>query len=115
MKAYKDKNSVPPSGIRSLVDKASALDMPRTWVRVLASVRFFSFVPLSPFLCAALVKRWKVQFRKSLHKLTTLNQKRHILMKTAVLYICIINIVVIVVGVIDTSYNFHHDYYYNGY
>ena len=62
------KNSVPPTGTRSLVGKASALDMPRTWVRILACVRFFSFVPLRPFLCAALAKRWKVQFRMGLHK-----------------------------------------------
>ena len=30
--------------------------------------QIFSFVQLRPFLCAALAKRWKVQFRKGLHK-----------------------------------------------
>ena len=46
----------------------------------------FSFVPLRPFLCAALAKRWKVQFRKGLHKLNNVDlKKRHILMRTAVL------------------------------
>ena len=48
--------------------------MPRTWVRVLASVRF-SIVPLRPFLCAAFAKRWKVQFRKGLHKFNNVDSK----------------------------------------
>ena len=45
----------------------------------------FSFVPLRPFLCAALAKRWKVQFCKGLHTFKTLIQKGHIVMRTAVL------------------------------
>ena len=50
----------------------------------------FYFFPLRPFLCAALAKRWKVQFRKGLHKFNNVDKKkRHILMRTAVLYICI--------------------------
>ena len=54
----------------------------------------FLFIPLRPFFYAALAKRWKVQFRKGLRKnLTTLIQKRHILMRTAVLYIYIYSIV----------------------
>ena len=52
-----------PTGTRRLVGKASALEKPRTWVRVLASVDIY-FVPLRPFFCAALAKRWKVQFRQ---------------------------------------------------
>ena len=35
----------------------------------------FSFVPLRPFLCAALAKRWKVQFRKGLHKFNNVDSK----------------------------------------
>ena len=46
---------------------------------------YFSFVPLRPFLCAALAKRWKVQFRKGLHKFNNVDSNRHILMKNAVL------------------------------
>ena len=44
----------------------------------------FSFVPLRPFLCAALAKRWKVQFRKGLHKFNNVDSKKYILMRTAV-------------------------------
>ena len=50
--------------------------------------QIFLFVPLRPFFYAALAKRWKVQFRNCVN-LTTLIQKRHILMRTAVLYIYI--------------------------
>ena len=35
----------------------------------------FSFVPLRPFFCAALAKRWKVQFRKGLHKFNNVDSK----------------------------------------
>ena len=55
----------------------------------------FLFIPLRPFFYAALAKRWKVQFRKSLRKFNNVDKKkkRHILMRTAVLcyiyrYIC---------------------------
>ena len=51
LNAHKDKNSVPPTGTRSLVGKASALDMPRTWVRVLASVIFFICSVASFLMC----------------------------------------------------------------
>ena len=34
-----------------------------------------SFVPLRPFFCAALAKRWKVQFRKGLHKFNNVDSK----------------------------------------
>ena len=34
-----------------------------------------SFVPLRPFLCAALAKRWKVQFCKGLHKFNSVDSK----------------------------------------
>ena len=33
----------------------------------------FSFVLLRPFICAALAKRWKVQFRKGLHKFSNVH------------------------------------------
>ena len=79
LKAYKNKNSVPPTGTRSLVGKASALDMPRTWVRVPASVRFF----LSYVLPLRSVG-WSNFVRVCLN-LATLIKKRHILMRTAVL------------------------------
>ena len=49
-------------------------DMPRAWVRILANVRFFLFVPLRSFFCATLAKRWKVQLR---HNLIMLIRKRH--------------------------------------
>ena len=55
-------NSGPATGTRGLVVIASALEKPGTWVRLPASVRFFLFIPLRPFFCAALAKRWKVQF-----------------------------------------------------
>ena len=35
----------------------------------------FSFVPLCPFFRAALAKRWKVQFRKGLHKFNNADSK----------------------------------------
>ena len=35
----------------------------------------FLFVPLRPFLCAALAKRWKVQFRTGLHKFNNVDSK----------------------------------------
>ena len=36
---------------------------------------YFSFVPLRPFFCAALAKRWKVQLRKDLHKFNNVDSK----------------------------------------
>ena len=36
----------------------------------------FSFVPLRPFLCSALAKRWKVQFCKGLHKFNNVDSKK---------------------------------------
>ena len=35
----------------------------------------FLFVPLRPFFRAALAKRWKVQFRKGLHKFNNVDSK----------------------------------------
>ena len=35
----------------------------------------FHFVPLRPFFCAALAKRWKVQFRKGLRKFNNVDSK----------------------------------------
>ena len=48
---YKDKNSGSATGTRSLVVKSSALEKPGTWVRVLASVRFFICSVASFLLC----------------------------------------------------------------
>ena len=45
------KIQVQPTVTRSLVGKASALEKPRTWVRVLASVRFFICSVASFLLC----------------------------------------------------------------
>ena len=45
------KIQVLPTGTPSLVGKASALEKPRTWVRVLASVIFFICSVASFFLC----------------------------------------------------------------
>ena len=56
------KIQVLPTGTRSLVGIASALEKPRNWVLVLASVRFL-FVPLRQFFCAFLAKRHMIQFR----------------------------------------------------
>ena len=75
------------TGTRSLVVKASALEKPGTWVRVLASVKF-SILPLRPFFYAALAKRWKVQFRQGFAYLNNyVDSKRHIIIRTAILYI----------------------------
>ena len=45
------KIQVLPTGTRSLVGNASALEKPRTWFRVLASVRFFICFVASFLLC----------------------------------------------------------------
>ena len=50
----------------------------------------FSFFPLRPFFCAALAKRWKVQFRQGFAYFNNnVDSKRHIIMRTAILYIYI--------------------------
>ena len=47
----------------------------------------FSFVPLRPFFCAALAKRWKVQFRQGFAYFNNnVYSKRHIILRTAILY-----------------------------
>ena len=47
----------------------------------------FSFVPLRPFFCAALAKRWKVQFRQGFAYFNNnVDSKRHIIMRTAMSY-----------------------------
>ena len=51
MYVYKDKNSGFATGTRSLVVNASALEKPGTWVRMLASVRFFICSVASFLLC----------------------------------------------------------------
>ena len=50
----------------------------------------FSFVPLRPFFYAALAKRWKVQFRQLFAYFNNnVDSKRHIIIRTAILYIYI--------------------------
>ena len=45
----------------------------------------FSFVPLRPFFCAALAKRWKVQFRQGFTYINNnVDSKRHIIIRTAI-------------------------------
>ena len=47
----------------------------------------FSFVPLRPFFCAAIAKRWKVQFRQRFAYFNNnVDSKGHIIMRTAILY-----------------------------
>ena len=47
----------------------------------------FSFVSLRPFFCAALAKRWKVQFRQGFAYFNNnVDSKRHIIIRTAILY-----------------------------
>ena len=47
----------------------------------------FSFVPLRPFIYAALPKRWKVQFRQGfVYFNNNVDSKRHIIIGTAILY-----------------------------
>ena len=88
-KLIRIKIQVLPTGTRSLVGKVLALEKPRTWVRVLASVRFFHLFRC--FLSSLLPLRsiGRSNFDKGLHNLTTLIKKRHTLMRTAVLYIYI--------------------------
>ena len=50
-KLIRIKIQVLPTGTHSLVGKASALEKPRNWVRVLASVRFFICSVASFLLC----------------------------------------------------------------
>ena len=50
----------------------------------------FSFVPLRPFFYAALAKRWKVQLRHGFAYFNNnVDTKRHIIIRTAILYIYI--------------------------
>ena len=74
------------TGTRSLVGKASALEKPRTWVRVLASVWFFHFFRCVLSSVLPLRSVGRSNFDKGLLNLATLIKKRHILMKTAVLH-----------------------------
>ena len=46
-----DTNSGPATGTRGLLDIASALEMPGTWVGLPASVKFFIFSVVSFLLC----------------------------------------------------------------
>ena len=51
LKPIRIKIQVLPTGTSRLVGKASALEKPRSWVRVLASVRFFICSDASFLLC----------------------------------------------------------------
>ena len=47
---------------------------------------YFSFVPLRAFFCAALAKRWKVQFRQGFAYFNNnVDSKRYIIIRTAIL------------------------------
>ena len=47
----------------------------------------FSIVPLSPFICAALAKRWKVLFRQGFAYFNNnVDSKQRIFTRTATLY-----------------------------
>ena len=61
--------------IYSLVGKASALEKPRTWVRVLASVRFFHLFCCVLSSVLPLQSVGRSNFDKGLHNLTTLIKK----------------------------------------
>ena len=52
------------AGSRTQVHGFSSADAITTKPRVPVAVSDFFFVPLRPFFCAALAKRWKVQFRQ---------------------------------------------------
>ena len=87
LKAYEDKNSGSATGTRSLVVKASALEKPGTCVRVLASIRFFHLFRCVLSSMFPLRSAGRSNFDKGLHILTTtLIQKRHIIIRTAILY-----------------------------
>ena len=65
----------------------------------------FSFVPFRPFFYAALAKRWKVQFRQGFAYFNNnVDSKRHIIIRTAILYIyCEKNIVLVLVSRVDSN------------
>ena len=69
--------------------KASALEKAEDRVRVLASVRFFHLFRCVLSYVLPLRSFGMSNFDKGLNNLSTLIQKRHILMRTAVLYIYI--------------------------
>ena len=53
----------------------------------------FSFVQLRPFFYAALAKRWKVKFRQGFAYFNNnVDSKRHIIIRTAILYIYIYSV-----------------------
>ena len=58
-----------------LLNYASALDMRRTWVRLLASVKFFSYSVVSILQMQPLRCVGRSNFDKGRHNLTTLIQK----------------------------------------
>ena len=74
MKAYRIKIQF-HHGHPWLSGKTSALDMPRTWVRLLASVKFFIYSVASILSVQPLRSVGRSYFDKGRHNLTTLIQK----------------------------------------
>ena len=73
--AYKDKNSGPATGTRSLVVIASALEKPGTWVRLPASVRFIYLFRCILSSVLPLRSVGRSNFDKGRHNLTTFIHK----------------------------------------
>ena len=89
LKSHKDKNSGSATGTRSLVVYASATEKPGTWVRVLASVRFFICSVASFLLCCPCDALEEPISTKVAYLNTNVDSKRHIIIRTATLYIYI--------------------------
>ena len=89
LKSHKDKNSGSATGTRSLVVYASAIEKPGTWFRVLASVRFFICSVASFLLCCPCDALEGPISTKVAYLNTNVDSKRHIIIRTATLYIYI--------------------------
>ena len=89
LKSHKDKNSGSATGTHSLVVYASAIEKPGTWVRVLASVRFFICSVASFLLCCPCDAQEGPISTKVAYLNTNVDSKRHIIIRTATLYIYI--------------------------
>ena len=89
LKSHKDKNSGSATGTHSLVVYTSAIEKPGTWVRVLASVRFFICSVASFLLCCPCDAQEGPISTKVAYLNTNVDSKRHIIIRTATLYIYI--------------------------
>ena len=89
LKSHKDKDSGSATGTRSLVVYASAIEKPGTWVRVLASVRFFICSVASFLLCCPCDALEGPISTKVAYLNKNVDSKRHIIIRTATLYIYI--------------------------